>query len=614
MRGFQYLAGAVLGAALLWAASGCGSRPAAPPARVIWIVIDSLRADHLGFMGYGRPTSPNLDGLARQSVVFSRAYASANNTRSSVASYMSGKFYSQLHEGSEQGGLPDAAISIAETFQQAGFRTTGVTTNFNLRPAMGHAQGFDVYEKVYMANSPRGDLGEIIEVLRRGYKRGAGREFVYIHTMDVHHPYRPPIPYGTAFTPGYDRAVVREGNIYNLDDSLVIGVQPYFAENQDITDADKAFLTGLYDGTIAYTDARLPELLDVLGYDPARDMLVITADHGEQFFEHGFWRHGWTLTPPEIHVPLLIRYDGFTPSVHRGPVSLLDLYPTFCDLFSLPRPEGLMGVSLAPALHGGTLGTRTVSCETPDSVGPAAAIIGPQYLYSVCADVRELRPWRVWPFEEALYDLQEDAQAQHNLAGERPDMARMLNEELRRIHPRWSEYTHEILQGGDDTVSFGPNLLTEPDLASTISPGLSVEHTETGALRLDAPERELRYRAAIDAPGGAYAVDVRWQLASGSARFELWEDGGGLLWSYPVRKASSDWKEVRGVVYTAAPAVELRIRLDQPARLEAGPMTLRRVLLPPLPKPLAVHAAAPAAASLTDEEKQRLETIGYLGQ
>lgn len=588
---------------------------ASPPRRVLWITIDSLRADHLGYMGYGRATSSNLDALARESVDFRLAIAPSNITRRSVVAYLTGKNYSVVHEDPMEIGLPEQEISIAEAFKAAGFKTTGLTANFFLRPEEGHRQGYDDYFTVYACNQPYGTIDEVIEVLNRSYKPTPDREFVYVHIMDVHHPYRPPIPYGAEFTAPYTRRTVREGNLCNEDGTPVVGILPPYNEKNDVTQEDLDFLMSLYDGAIQYTDARFPALLEALGYDPAQDMLVVTADHGEQFCEHGFWRHGPCLTMEEIHVPLLVRLPGAAPAQVPQPASLLDLYPTFCDLFGLARPEGLCGTSLAPVLRGETPGDRTVYCETPDGTGPAAAVVSVQFLYWLYADVQYIRPFSLWPFDEALFDHAQDPGCTKNLVATQGDTAAALNAALRRLNPRWDTFTRERISGSEAAVELGPDLLAEawPQVATPAIAANTV--TPEGRFRINTAAPEIRVPAMIDAPGDAYFFAVDCLLTSGSVVFEICDAASPdtPLWRFECRKPSGQMKQIRTRVYPKSGQIEVVVRQEEPGQFELAPPTLRHATLPKMPvvSPQARDAVPDENAGTNDEEQQRLTTLGY---
>lgn len=595
---------------------GCPAAKTEAPRRVIWLTIDSLRADHLGYAGYGRPVSPHLDQIAKESADFRLALVPANVTRRSVVAYMCGKHYSQIHENPRENGLPDREFALAEAFKEAGFHTVGCVANYFLRPEEGLAQGFDEYETVYSYSTPAGSIEEVTGALRRHYRPSGGREFIYVHTMDVHHPYRPPIPYGEDFTKPYQRGAVKEGNIYNQDGSVVISNLPYFAESNDVQPEDIEFLISRYDGTIQHTDAQIPELLRVLQYDPDQDLLVITADHGEQFFEHGFWRHGALLSMEEIRVPLLMRCRGFKPAQCGEAVSLLDLYPTFCDLFGLRRPEGLVGKSLLPILRGAPAEKRTVYCETPDGTGPAAAAVNADYLYRVSSDLQYTAPWSAWPYEEALFDLHADPGCDHNVAGERTEAAEAMNQSLRELNPRWRNYTRQALGGSESTILLGPNLLAGAWSPETVIPAPCLKRSDDGGLLIQTGFPELKLDAAIDAPGDAYLVEVRCKLASGAVAFELVPAGGGEpIWRYECRKPSQDWKNIRCRVRPMESAMQLRIRFIEPGEAEIAPPSLRHAPAPVIPlSSAAATGKTPAEeGGLTDEARQRLETLGYLG-
>lgn len=241
-------------------ALGCHSETVKAPQRVLWLTVDSLRADHLGYMGYSRATSPNLDALSCDSVNFRLAVPPSNVTRRSVTAYMTGKYYSQVHDDPRENGLPEDEFTLAEAFKAAGFHTVACTSNFFLRPEEGQAQGFDQYLTAYSPSSPAGNIDELIRLLQRSYHPGNEREFIYVHTMDVHHPYRPPLPYSAEYAKPYARNIVREGNICNYDGSVVISNLPYYSETHDVQPEDVEFLISQYDGAIRYTDSSLPGL------------------------------------------------------------------------------------------------------------------------------------------------------------------------------------------------------------------------------------------------------------------------------------------------------------------------------------------------------------------
>jgi arylsulfatase A-like enzyme len=601
--------------------AGCSDLPAPGktqseiPQRVIWIVVDSLRADHLGYAGYERDTSPWLDGQAPESVVFEHAIAPSNVTRRSVTAYMSGMPYSLLHKDPGEIGLPREATTVAEAFQAAGFRTVGCTTNYFLRPEEGHNQGFDEYHTLFAQSQPYGIFDEILTLFDTAYTPSGGKEFIYVHTMDVHHPYTPPIPFAHQFTGAYARDVVRFGNIYTHDGQPVIGSLPYYAEdNIPLDEHDIGHLKALYDGTIRYTDALLPKLLAQLEFDPARDLLIITADHGEQFFEHGFWRHGASLTPEEVRVPLLMRFDGFTPRRIGQAVGLLDLFPTFSDLFGFERPEGLTGESLLPLLRGGEMPSRFIYTETPDGTGPAGAIVGDDTLYTLYTDTHYLRPEAAWPFAEELYDLAQDPGCQVNLVESHPELAAQHNARLREINPRWEPFTRQVLAEPAHSILGEDRFATAWQPPGAL-PQAAVEVHDGQVITVTLPKTSWTASAPIAQPGKPHLLTLRYRLESGVVAVAICDAGApASLWAYTLRRPTDGWRTLTRRVIPESGEITLSFTVREPGvfRMEA-PM-LQELDAPRIPVPQEGWYAAETTPTRawTPEEAARLEALGYL--
>ena len=259
--------------------------------------------------------------------------------------------------------------------------------------------------------------------------------------MDVHHPYRPPAEHHAPFDRGpYSGSAVVRGHLKKPDGKRVFSNLPWFQASQRVATADIEQLLSLHEGAIHYTDALLPELLAALDFDPARDLLVISADHGEQFFEHGYLAHGRTLMPGEIHIPLLVRWDGFTARRVATPVGLVDWFPTFADLYGERAPDGLSGRSLLPALRGDSLPERPVYSEGHVHVAGGAAVVSDGHLYWLCSDNGKLTPWVESPYSEALCDLRSDPLCERELGRTQPERMAELNAVLREVNPVWQSF------------------------------------------------------------------------------------------------------------------------------------------------------------------------------
>lgn len=320
---------------------------------VLLIVIDTLRADHLGVYGYGRDTSPHIQELlADRGVVVERAYAQAPWTLPSMASMMSGLDPARLLDDSNNPwGLPDAVTTLAEVLQARGYRSYGFVANPTLHQGNGFAQGFDTFETApYDVASLRLHADHLYSKIEP--RLGSLEEpfFLYTHFLDPHDPYEnPEIPEGVSpFFPEY------EGNLRGDD---VHGL--YLQKKQmDDPEQDVKHLRALYDSEIRYVDGFIGRLLNDMDPDMLRRTLVVlTSDHGEELYEHGGWKHGESVYEEQIRVPLIWRWDDRFKEGRRldATVQLLDLMPTLLEATARtgdPPPPPGDGRSLLSALTG----------------------------------------------------------------------------------------------------------------------------------------------------------------------------------------------------------------------------------------------------------------------
>ncbi len=335
---------AVAGALVL---SACG-RPRGGP-DVLLVVIDTLRADHVGCYGYPRDTTPNVDGLARTARRYEIALAPAPWTGSSVASIFTGLHPSSHglltnaaplgEEALASDFLAPRAVTLAERFSKAGYRTAAVVSNPWLKSRYGYAQGFDRFEELpskAAAGPVTSAAIERIEEFRRAENEAP--YFLYVHYMDAHGPYDPDPPFDSMF---------RSPEARLLSDKEWAAVEPYLREGED---RDLNAYIDRYDGGIRQCDEQIGRLLLALGPRIASTVVVVTADHGEEFFEHGRAGHGYTLFEEMIRVPLVIKAPGAPPSVVAWPefASLVDLAPTIAALAGLKAdPDDFEGRDLS---------------------------------------------------------------------------------------------------------------------------------------------------------------------------------------------------------------------------------------------------------------------------
>ncbi len=340
----RFLIPAIITIAVAVALPGCGGkgkvRDEDRPPNVIVLMVDALRADHLGCYGYDRDTSPFLDEFAARGVLFERAYAQSSHTKVSVASLMTGLNPPTHHV--RTASLPDAAggavvsdvlsgelETLAERLQDAGYTTAGFVTNPHLEPGQGFDQGFDHYTYTIFKHCLADRLNE--QVLDWLEKNDAAPYFLYVHYMDVHMPYRPPRPY--RFLYGRENSRMKPLELNGPPKSRV-----------DLRRVGRTI--NLYDGQINYWDDRFQELIGaVSGPDGLENtVVVVVADHGDEFYEHGGFGHGYTVYDGVIRVPLVVVGAQGQPGNQRrdDPVRLIDLLPTLCNLAGASADETLL--------------------------------------------------------------------------------------------------------------------------------------------------------------------------------------------------------------------------------------------------------------------------------
>lgn len=306
---------------------------------VVFIMLDTLRADHLGVYGYERATSPNLDQFASENVLFKFAVTAAPWTPPSVAGMLSG-LYPRSHsfmppnsrEEAKDGAsmLSPNVLTLPEILKAQGYATHAISPNPWITKEFGYDQGFDQFEY-----HPRAQAEAITKLGIKAIDQLAAKDqpfFVYLHYLDPHDPYTPPSSYAKKF----------QGPLKSRE---------YSPEMQR--------KIGLYDGEIAYMDQWLGGLFDHLKEKGLYEdcVIVVIGDHGEQFLEHGNLTHGNQVVNPELHVPLMIRTGATAQKrIVDYTVSTIDVFPTVLELVGLKAPDGYQSVSLVKDEYSSTRG------------------------------------------------------------------------------------------------------------------------------------------------------------------------------------------------------------------------------------------------------------------
>ena len=423
---------------LVLAASAMAAVPAPPPPNVILITLDTTRADRMGFLGSKRGLTPNLDALARQSVVFTRAYSQVPLTTASHATILTGT-YPQFHQVNDFGVPLAADLPYApDIFRSNGYHTAAFVGSLVLDPATRSAPGFDRGFDTYEAGFHRRHVGEdrYQSIERRGGEvigrtldwlttHHDGPFFIWVHLYDAHDPYDPPEPYKTRYaaTP--------------------------------------------YDGEIAYEDAAVGKFLEWLRFRGLYDgaLIAVMADHGEALGQHGEATHGIFLYDETIHVPLLFKLPRNRAAGARvnTRARLVDVLPTILQAVQIPIPPAVQGESLLPLLKPAAAArTAKATSKLPASLPDRPAYSESDYPHRTFgwSALRSLRTGK-YLFVEAprpeLYDQSSDPNALHNLDATSSAVAATLGSQLDAFRQKTS------------TTKEAPKVVPDPGLQERLN-------------------------------------------------------------------------------------------------------------------------------------------------
>lgn len=473
------------------AATAASGRP-----NILLISIDTLRADHLSCYGYGKPTSPAIDRLAAEGVLFTQASSTASFTLPAHASMMTGLFPSS-HGATYQNrdphsftvrGMGTGYPTLAELLRDHGYDTAAFVSGPLMSRQFGFSRGFNSYDDRYDrlqsaqarlfsrsllftameragifsgrdrdSQRTAGEVNPLVREWLRARGRGGRPFFLFVHYWDPHGPYDPPAPWGR-------RADGSRISVKYDMDRLLTGAYT-------LTPAALADTLALYDGEVSYVDQHVGGLLDALREDHSLDdsLVILTADHGESFGEHAHWEHSRVLYEDLLHVPFIVRLPG-----GRAAGSLLksiiaqptDILPTALAVAGLPIPEGIEGRDLSKWIGSARLPEPAQSgVKAP---GLAFAELDRNVDWPVrwgarfdrdLTSVRTLR-WkyiRASTGQEELYDLQRDPAERTSRVGAEPETAatlRALTDAWRRSlrGPSGEKGTEEIDEGLRDNL------------------------------------------------------------------------------------------------------------------------------------------------------------------
>jgi len=396
-------------APVLWL-SGCARYRRAQGTNIILIVIDTLRADHLGCYGYFRNTSPNIDRFAADSLLFENCFSHAPSTSASVASILSG-FLPHETRVTNKTVMSKRLRTLPMMLRQHGYKSAAVVSNYVFRDKRGWDNGFDVYNaKMKGHEFNRKDIPEriaehttdrAVKLLKKFRKDNL---FLWLHYQDPHGPYTPGADYAGLF-----KSPPKKPRILRLNDtgSGRHGIPKYqkLGDNRDFH-----HYVSQYDGEIRYTDEHLKRLFDTLKrLELYSDSLIIfTADHGEGMGEHDYYfAHGEYLYNTLTHVPLIIKFPAGPAGTKKDVVEHIDIVPTILKTLNITPGANLRGCDLAGAIPG----DREIFAKMETEK------VRDKFKYSIITDGFKLIHTPLYDRYE-LYDMKQDFGEEHDLNNE----------------------------------------------------------------------------------------------------------------------------------------------------------------------------------------------------
>lgn len=386
---------------------------------IIIIILDAARGDHFGAHGYERDTTPRIDRLAADALVFDNAYSECPNTSCSIPNMISGLPFLDTGADLEARRVADEIVTLAEHLQGIGYHTVSFSGNPNNAIARNTSQGFDTFFQVWEGKRQR-ERRDPHRLSRLAAKVIADQPadqplFLQLHYVPPHEPYDPLPAFDLFSDPDYD-GIIQPG----------FKLRP-FRDGKIVLDAkDLSQLIALYDGNLRMADDAVGKIFDALEKAGRLDdaAILITSDHGEAFLEHGEQGHNSTVFDEMLHVPFILRLPrGTRPKGVDTDrlVTLADILPTFLGMVGLePAPEviGLDLLHTAPDPDR----PRRVFHRTAHRNGPYLSVRTPRWKTIVRPQLQE----------QMLFDLQSDPGERTNIIGRYPFLYTGLALELRR--------------------------------------------------------------------------------------------------------------------------------------------------------------------------------------
>ncbi len=409
---------------------------------IILISVDTLRADHLGCYGYNRKTSPNIDSLVSDSVLFLNTYAPSPWTLPSHISMLTSLYDVHHQVYYEYEKMDSSIITLADILRNNNFFCSAFTGGGFVSSNYGFSKGFDSYREItqgiYFNNSPEHIYKSASKWLDYNKDKNF---FLFIHTYQPHNPYDCPHPYNRMF-------IDHNAKWQNLDLLRYIGGKKGIFKK--LSEEERKNIISLYDAEIRYTDEYLikpliEKLKNMSFYD--HTMIIFTSDHGEEFYDHKSWEHANSLYNEQLKVPLIIKfpYSRFAGKKIKNIVRLVDIMPTVLEELRLESPKlKLDGQSLIPLIKGKKQKERVFLAEKADNILDSHI---PQKLsmnlekYKLIINKKykaEDLSFFLFPPPNSkhveLYDLDKDPLEKNNIADENPKIVNQIINQINAIY------------------------------------------------------------------------------------------------------------------------------------------------------------------------------------
>jgi len=386
---------------------------------IILISIDALRADHLSCYGYHRNTSPNIDRLASQGVLFKNAFSQATWTLPSHSSIFLSQYVWRHKVDTPRKRLHNLPATLAEILKNENYTNAAFTGGEIMSSKYGFNQGFEIYRDGIPGSRGHHEISSYIDKLLSWLESVRNRKFfLFIHAYDVHDPYNPPAPYFDLYTKGRC-----EGKHVRTSRGIVLNK----LDASKLTPKETDYIMAVYDGGINYVDDQLGKIfekLNQLGIDD-NTIIILTSDHGEAFGEHGRLNHAHKPYIELVRVPLIIKGPGIPRNrIYENFVQHIDIVPTILEILNIPQRKEMQGKSILPLMN---------NCEIEDDFKTYS--FGrdrdkPQCPFSISLRTKE------WTYiinhngPDELYHRINDPKEQNNIIEKRPLIAQKLKKEL----------------------------------------------------------------------------------------------------------------------------------------------------------------------------------------